>query len=208
MSSEQRISGIYRLVTNAAFYEAFQNLLGAKGGRERYFREWVTLGPDHDVLDIGCGPATCTGLMRYGSYLGIDLNPPHIVAARDKGFADAEFREGAAQDVLPGLDRTFDAVFSMGFLHHLNDDSVTDLVGHVLGCLRPGGTVYFLEPVRLEPQRLVARALKDRDSGQHIRDEAAYCALLERPGTRLETRITHDMLRVPYDHFWGRLTWS
>lgn len=205
MSQEQKISGLYRIMTNAKFYTAFQNFLGAETARQTYFRDWVKTSPQSDVLDIGCGPGVMIPHIQYRSYIGIDLNAPHVNLARSQNFHNAKFYVGAAQTVLPTLGGDFDAIFSIGFLHHLNDESVRELMHQIGHRLRPGGAAYFLEPVFLAQQRFLARKLKVNDSGQHIRNPMGYEALLSIHGCHLETRISHDLLRVPYDHFWGRL---
>lgn len=205
-AAEQRVSGLYGLVTHAGFYEGFQNLLGAERARRIYFRDWARVPEGAEVLDVGCGPGVAIPHLRHGAYVGVDLNPPHVAAARARGFPRAEFHVGDAREVAPRLGRSFDAVLCLGFLHHMSDAGVRLLMEALAERLRPGGAVLLLEPVRVPGQRWAARRLMDADSGLHIRDEQGYRALLERPGFRLESAIRHDLLRVPYDHFLGRLS--
>jgi SAM-dependent methyltransferase len=202
---EQRISGLYGLVTLPWFYEGFQNLLGATRARHRFFSEWVETDATKDVLDIGCGPGVALSHIAWHSYVGIDLNPDHIAHAEARGAPDAVFKVGAAQDVVPTLDQNFDVMLALGFLHHLSDESVRGLLDAALARLRPGGSAFFLEPVYVQGQHPIARKMKDLDSGQHIRTPEAYTALMSRPGYRLSSRISDDLLRIPYNHFWGRL---
>lgn len=202
---EQRISGVYRLVTLPRFYEGFQNLLGASYARRRFFSEWVDTAPTSDVLDIGCGPGVSLSHISWNSYVGIDLNPGHIARAKTLSARDTVFMVGAAQDVLPTLDQTFDVILVLGFLHHLNDESVGCLLESALARLRRGGSAFFLEPVYLESQNPIARKLKDLDSGQHIRTHNEYSTLISRPGFRMNSKISGDLLRLPYNHFWACL---
>lgn len=202
---EQRISGVYRLVTLPQFYEGFQNLLGASNARRRFFSEWVDTDAASDVLDIGCGPGVSLSHISWNSYVGIDLNPGHIARAEAFSAGDAVFKVGAAQDVLPTLDQTFDVMLVLGFLHHLNDESVECLLESALDRLRRGGSAFFLEPVYMKGQNPIARKLKDLDSGQHIRTCEEYSTLISRPGFRMNSKISDDLLRLPYNHFWARI---
>lgn len=203
---EQRISGFYKLVTFPWFYESFQNLLGAQQARKCFFGEWVQTQDNSNVLELGCGPTSSLAFIRYHSYHGIDINPQHIAQHQSKISPTVHFETGAAQDVVPHLSKTFDVVLALGFLHHLNDKSVTDLLDAAIEKLRQNGSIFFLEPVYLEKQNRIAKLLKDLDSGKHVRTLDGYCKLMQREGFRFDYRITHDSLRVPYDHFWGRLT--
>lgn len=206
INQEQRITGFYKLVTFPWFYESFQNLLGAQQSRKRFFHQWVHTQDSCDVLELGCGPSSSLAFIRYRSYHGIDINPHHIAQHQSKISPTVNFETGAAQDVVPYLSKTFDVVLALGFLHHLNDESVSALLEAALGKLSPNGSIFFLEPVYLEKQNRIAKLLKDLDSGKHVRTIEGYCKLMQREGFRFDYRITHDLLRVPYDHFWGRLT--
>jgi SAM-dependent methyltransferase len=203
---EQTISGIYKLVTYPWFYEAFQNLLGAQKARARFFKEWVQTTDESAILELGCGPNTSLPFIRYRSYHGVDINPKHIAQHHSKRSDVTHFHVGAAQDIVPLLEQQFDVVLALGFLHHLNDASVASLLDASIQKLSPTGCIYFLEPIYLSKQHPFAKFLKDKDSGQHIRSLGEYEALLARDGFGLDVKISHDLLRVPYDHFWGRLS--
>ncbi len=205
MRDEQRITGLYRLVTMPKVYEAIQDILGAQAARTRYFREWVQTDRGHDVLDIGCGPGVALEHIRYATYTGIDLNLAHVEEARGLGCANTTFYHGDVVEVAPKLTQSFDVVLSLGFLHHLNDEHVREVIEQASKMLKPQGRIYFLEPVWLPNQRFTARWLKRRDSGQHIRDRDAYRNLLKQDGFDLKVFSSNDLLRVPYDHFWARL---
>ena len=78
----QKTTGLYRLTQIPAFYESFQNLLGATASRRRLVQEYILAKEGEQVLDLGCGPATILEAMPDVSYLGIDLNAAQIEQAR------------------------------------------------------------------------------------------------------------------------------
>ena len=77
------------------------------------------------VLDVGCGNGVMFELVRERrpgiDYLGIDVTPQFVAAARERFPADAaRFQEGSLYDLgrLPGA---FDAVLCRHILEHLPD---------------------------------------------------------------------------------------
>lgn len=201
----QRIEGIYSLVTRPALYARFQNALGGESARRRYVREWVRSTTDSDVLDVGCGPGSLLPCIAWRSYVGVDLNPAHVETARARGFSNTEFYAGPAEEVIPTIDRTFNAIFSIGFLHHLDDEKVNFLIKCLTDRLRSSGSIYLLEPVIVERQNLIAKLMKRIDSGRHIRNQIEYEEIFNKSGFELKTRLTNDLLRIPYNHLWMRL---
>lgn len=203
---EQKIAGLYGLVTLPWFYEGLQNLLGAARAHKQFFSQWAKTNADSDVLDLGCGPGISLPYITFRSYHGIDLNPQHIAKIASQNIPNTSFETGAAQDVVPNSTREYDVILALGFLHHLHDDHVTSLLDAALQKLRPNGSIFFLEPVFVPHQHIIARTLKNLDSGQHIRAAEDYTRLLSRDGFSLTSHISNDLLRIPYNHFWGRLT--
>ena len=77
------------------------------------------------VLDVGCGTGVMFELIRERrpelDYLGIDVTPQFVAAARGRFPADARrFREGSLYE-LDGLPGAFDAVLCRHILEHLPD---------------------------------------------------------------------------------------
>ncbi|MGI9395115.1 MAG: hypothetical protein ACR2OY_10760, partial [Boseongicola sp.] len=66
--------------------------------------------------------------------------------------------------------------------------------------LAPGGILVGHEPVYVPHQNPIARWMKNRDSGQNIRDEEGYSALFLRLGGRLSVSHHDDLIRIPYNH--------
>lgn len=104
------------------------------------------------ILEVGCGQGTdaltICGAMRPGSsYVGLDYSPASVSAARRAlGEAGAlpvmpEFRTGDATR-LPFDNDTFDAVYSMGVLHHIDD---TDgALREIRRVTKTGGMIYVV----------------------------------------------------------------
>jgi SAM-dependent methyltransferase len=137
----------------------FPELLTA---HERIF-EWYFEGPapmvwkDRRILDAGCGMGRWLhfACARGAQVVGLDLSPAIDVAAAREGdradFVQADLRH------LPFPRGSFDVVYSLGVVHHL-EDPVAGL-GALAELLRPGGQLRFYVYRSLEGEPAPRRAL-------------------------------------------------
>ena len=102
------------------------------------------LGPEAEVLDVGCGPGTITlGLARRcGRVVGLDKSEAMVGQARERaassGVANAAFEAGSAYQ-LPYDDASFDVVYAHQVMQHLGDP--VRALREARRVLRPGGLV-------------------------------------------------------------------
>src|SRR5260370_1676190 len=120
--------------------------------RVEYFREVFGGFGNKRVLDVGCGGGILAeALAAEGATVtGIDPSEKSLAAARDharrSGLA-IDYRRGTAEDLAgSGLEGTYDLVFAVDVLEHVDDlDRTLAAVATVLG---PGGGVGVLAPNR------------------------------------------------------------
>jgi ubiquinone/menaquinone biosynthesis C-methylase UbiE len=123
----------------------------------RYGKEpWLppvldTIAARHSkLLEVGCGQGTdalqiCRALKPGSTYLGIDYSSGSVASARSAIHEAGPlpvtpvFERGDACS-LPFGDDSFDAVYSMGVLHHIDDTDKA--IAEVFRVLQPGGTAY------------------------------------------------------------------
>jgi SAM-dependent methyltransferase len=121
----------------------------------RRFREMVGPSPTDRLLDVGCG----TGHSRViyagavGSYVGVDLSPASVAAAR-AAFPQNDWRVADAC-ALPFADESFDVVAFSSVLHHIPD--VPAALREARRVLRPGGRVFAFDPNLLHPAMALFR---------------------------------------------------
>lgn len=105
------------------------------------------------VLEVGCGMGRYTLLLaeRGVRVEGLDLSPVLLDRLRiyNRGPFDIPLHCGDAQNPLPELEGSFDAVLGFFVLHHLKDMKSFFLATTRL--LRPGGRMIFLEPNAYNP---------------------------------------------------------
>jgi SAM-dependent methyltransferase len=101
--------------------------------------QYVRLGRDSTVLDLGCGDGFATGLLseRFAHVFSID--PEHAPGGTNC-FAYA------VAEALPFDDKTFDLIFSSSVLEHLEDRSRG--IQEAVRVLRPGGYMAHCVPAR------------------------------------------------------------
>lgn len=108
------------------------------------------------VLDLGCGPKPVHA-GAIGGYVGVDISPESIRAAREK-YPGRDFVIADAEN-LPFKSQRFDGVLCFGSLHHLPNP--LDCLAEIRRCLAHGGFYIGYEPnvkaSRLNFMHLLAR---------------------------------------------------
>jgi tRNA (cmo5U34)-methyltransferase len=103
------------------------------------------------VLDLGAGTGLLSGMVAAAhpeaELVLVDGAPAMLDRARDRlrGHPAAAYVVADLRDALPG--GPFDAVVSALAIHHLPDADKRDLLGRILGALRPGGVFSWAEQV-------------------------------------------------------------
>ena len=103
-------------------------------------------------------------------------------------------------DLTDRLPTSVDLALTMGVLHHLDDrlvDQALELAATLIG--RTGRFIAF-DPGRVPGQPRIARALINRDRGQHVRTVEATESLVRRHFSTVDIDVQHDFLAVPYTH--------
>lgn len=129
------------LVALLARESTFKERLVSEAGIER----------DHRVLDLGCGTATLTILIkkRYprATAVGVDGDRRVLAIARRKitrVSVDLQLDFGLASE-LPYPDGSFDRVLSSLLFHHLTRRQKRQAMAEVMRVLRPGGELHVAD---------------------------------------------------------------
>lgn len=202
-SMDQITTGVRRILSAPFVYDALQSLLGGTSARKRIVAEHIRVRPGDVVVDVGCGTAE---LLRHFpqdiTYHGFDLSPDYIDAARKRFPGKPQFAFHARDITTLGRDEIppCDLAIAFGVLHHVNDAGARGLLENLYERLAPGGRLVTIDNLFVPGQAFIARELIKRDRGQHVRDEAAYRALVPPRFRDVRLAIHHDLLRVPYTH--------
>ena len=200
----------HRFSHNAGRGVAIRSLTGdmTRAALSRAFMAAKPLCIDKHVLDYGCSFGKGSLLFRsFGatSVEGIDISPVAVAgatrAAEEAGVTGVRFQVMNAE-ALDFPDASFDFVFGVAILHHLDLDTACAEIARVL---RPAGTAVFLEPMGHNPFiNLVRRATPaDRTEDEHPlldRDFAVLRRHFDTVGTEhlnLLTLLTAPLIGVP-----------
>ena len=151
------------------------------------------------MLDIGCGTADITQLLRNQSYVGFDPSESYIEAAQARFGQLGQFLVGSVLDP-PPLPGAFNLVIAIGVLHHLADSEAQLAFDLARANLIAGGRLVTLDPTLVEGQHPLARALAMKDRGEHVRSPTGYSNLVQGRFQSVTVTEHHDYLRVPHSH--------
>lgn len=196
----QRITGLYQLIRAPSIYKGLMFALGADNAIRRYIAEGLEPTPGIKMLDVGCGPANVLAYLPALDYTGIDLNEKHIAYARELYGNRGRFIVGNAAHDLRQEEESFDLINVSALLHHLADAEAVSLFRSLKRLLKPDGRIVTIDNVWLPRQRAVVKLINNLDSGLNIRSPQGYVELLNGLDYDVQTRLFHDLLRVPYDH--------
>jgi SAM-dependent methyltransferase len=141
------------------------------------------------LLEIGCGIGLDSVQLALCGFdvTGIDLTEGALEVAAElarRREVMVDFRLGNAE-ALDEADRSFDAVYSFGVLHHT--PNIEAAVREVHRVLRPGGTVYVMLYHRWSLVNLVHSALRlPYESPRHRRD---HCPVVSTFGRRAARQL-------------------
>lgn len=146
-----------------------RELYDALAATPRYYRPWKwefgwvrdRIRPGAAVLDIGCGAGDFLAALasRAGRAVGLEQSGAAAAAARARGI---EVSEEPLERFADTHCRAFDAVCLFHVLEHL--DAVRPFLSPLLGCLRPGGSLFLSVPNRARSFR---RPLEPLDCPPH-----------------------------------------
>lgn len=192
----QSTEGLHSVLSNPRVYWSYQWLSGAGGRQTTFVQKYLRPGPGMRILDIGCGPGQMLRLMPETDYVGYDLDPGYIEAAR-RYFGDrAEFHCADATEVdLNG--GGFDAVIAHGLLHHLDDEGVDRLMGVAGAAIHPEGRVLTSDPTHLDQSSRFARWLIRHDRGREIRTPEGYAELGKRRFAEVSVSVEDQRMLPP-----------
>jgi SAM-dependent methyltransferase len=193
----QTTTGLKALLSIPAVYRAQQFLWGSPR-LHAVTRDYLALAPGQSLLDVGCGPAEILAALPGIDYVGVDLSPAYVAAARARFPGRGLFLAGDLYRLPEIAERRFDAILAQGVLHHLDDDEVARLFGFAARHLKPGGMMVTADPCYHPGQGAFERLLMDWDRGRNVRSQEAYCDLARTAFADVRSELRADALRLRY----------
>lgn len=193
-------TGIRTILEHPIVYSSLQNILGTTHSYRVLVDKYLQVENGMKILDIGCGPADVRGFIKKDvTYVGFDFEQSYVEKARTRYPGSTFHCEDVSKFHFPPEEK-FDRILISALLHHLDDDGASHVLSSASKLISEKGFVLCVEPVRLNPQNFIARKLIDMDRGQNVRGPEGYKQICERNFKSVKVDITHDLLRIPYDH--------
>jgi len=189
------------LEENAAAYELTQRLVSLNYRvflRELRFEDFFR--PGKSYLDVGCGTGFLRDHLKDADYLGVDLNPKYIAAARRKR-GDC-FQVGDVLQ-LDAIGRQFDRVVCIGLVHHLDDAQAETALAQCRARMKPGGEIFLIDALWPPGKNAVGRALRRSDNGAYVRTLAEWEKLF---AAQLGVHSLRAIAQWPFDYVFVRAT--
>lgn len=197
----QVTTGVRAVLSHPIVYNAMQRLMGSERGRKLTVREYVRPLPGMRVLDLGCGPAEILAFLPDDvTYVGYDMSPEYIEAARQRFGDRGTFHCRLLQQAEVAEQEPYDVVLGLGVLHHLDDDSARKFMSLAAAALRRGGRICTVDPCFAPGQNPIARFLISRDRGQHVRDAEGYRSIPQGIVAEISGRLEHQAW-IPYSRW-------
>jgi cyclopropane fatty-acyl-phospholipid synthase-like methyltransferase len=95
----------------------------------------------------------------------------------------------------------FDIVIAVGILHHLSDNEAADLIEIAHQVLKPEGALITWDNVYIDNQHWLAKWFISKDRGQSVRTVNGYKQLALPRFSKIEGKLLHNTLKVPYTIF-------
>jgi SAM-dependent methyltransferase len=191
----------------APVYRFAQRAIGADHFRAVVVNDIIQPTSDDRVLDAGCGTGDIVEhFPEVDDYVGFDPSAEYVRAANDRFGERARFVESTVASFAADEAPSRTVVIAIGVLHHLDDDTVRELLDLAHRVLVPGGRLVTIDPTLTDHQHPIARVLVKSDRGRHVRTPRDTADLVTARFADAQISTLDDLLRPPYTHVIVRAT--
>lgn len=190
---------LYKMLENPKVYDLVQKLLGG----DRVYRALKeVMGAQlknisySNVLDVGCG----TGLFRdcfSSEYTGIDINQEYIKKAGTKRGGVYLVADATR---LPFETETFDLVFTLGVLHHLDVQNRGNMLKEMWRVCKAGGHILIMDGlVPSNRLNVIGYVLAKLDRGRYKMRTERFKEMIEDSFSKKQTSYYESYSVWPYE---------
>lgn len=196
----EKHTGLHSALSVPAVYRLFTRLVGGDNARRTFVSTYLRPVEGSRILDIGCGAGDLLPFLPTVDYVGFDMSPAYIAAARARFGRRGTFLCQRVEE-WPGLPAgSFDYAVAFGVLHHLDNDAAGRLFRRCGSLLKAGGRLVTYDGCWTPDQSGLARWIVSKDRGKAVRTPQALKQLSDGTFDDVRVHVRHDLLRIPYTH--------
>jgi SAM-dependent methyltransferase len=165
----------FGLLESPLIWTLTQNVFSSDQGKRDLYRSFIE-GKEGRVLDFGCANGNIFPAFSDLEYYGVDINEKFIRYAQKRysQFPNAHF---VCADILtePFEPEFFDHIILACTGHHLDDESLRNILIALTRLLRKDAAIHFIDPIRTPGEDGFAlRLIMGMDQGKFHRSENEY----------------------------------
>lgn len=168
----------------AKVWEFSQFIFGADDRKYQIYRRGTGIDylkdSDRRILDFGCATGNMAPAFLDCDYLGVDVDKTLIDFASRKYANNRNLKFITSNDFKDKYNGVkWPIVLLANTAHHLDDVEFSSVISLLRGCLLPGGTICFIEPVTTGQESQLLRFIMAMDKGRFHRTASSYKTYFE-----------------------------
>jgi ubiquinone/menaquinone biosynthesis C-methylase UbiE len=152
------------------------------------------------IIDVGCGAGQITRALTTmgGEVIGIDPGERQLERARTAQPIGSEIYIHGVAENLPFDKHSIDTIIFCNSFHHVPEKNFSKAIDESKRVLRPGGKLFFVEPIADGPQFELSKLINDETEIRAL----AYASILAVPqrGFRAISELTY-ITESRYENF-------
>jgi len=177
--NQERSGKLYKNLDDSIIYKLSQVIL-APGGAKNLTKKVKELiesrNSSEHVLDVGCGPLSYINRAGIENIFGIDISHEYVTQFQLNMNTGAV----ASATTLPFKNCCFDAVWSIGLLHHLSYELFLQACSEMARVCKKTGYLAIIDNVFPKSflHSPIAAIIRKMDRGKYVRKQAVFEGLV------------------------------
>jgi SAM-dependent methyltransferase len=192
------------LLNYSFFYKLYQTFFGANKARRILLREYIKSDGNKRVLDLCCGTCDILPYLDFFEYIGVDSSEKYIDHCKRK-FTKFKNTAFISEDVGMFLNKTsssgakFDIVLLLGGMHHIDDNSLINILQGIQKQLAPDGRLITIDGCFEPHLSRFMKMLLANDRGRFVRTKDEWVKIFTSVFKDYKYDVRANLYHIPYN---------